>query len=74
MVCNEKLYDNVTNIIISATVLFSALAWRDAAISYVDNHPEVKGKGPWAYAAFVTVLALLVIVVLMFPLKNLACK
>ena len=73
MACNAKLYENITNILISAAILFTALAWRDCCVAWVDRNPYVKGKGPWTYAAVVTILALTVMVLLMFPIKRFAC-
>lgn len=72
-ICNTEFYNNLTNIFISALVLFTALAWRDCAIVWVERNPCVKDRGPWIYASVVTVLAVFVIAILMFPLKSLMC-
>lgn len=74
MRCDDRLYDNVTGILISAAILFTALAWRDCLIDWVDRHPYVTQKGPWVYASVVTGISILVVVFLMFPLKKLVCK
>lgn len=71
--CYIKLYDNIVSILIGAAILFSALAWRDYGIEWMDRNPHVKSKGPLIYAIIVSVLAVVVTVVLMFPLKYLAC-
>lgn len=71
--CDSEFYKNITNIFISALVLFTALAWRDCAIVWVERNPSVKDKGPWVYASVITILAILVISFLMFPLKNFVC-
>ena len=65
----SKLYDNVTSILVSAVVLFAALAWRDCAVIYINNHPQVKSYGAWTYAAIVTAIAIFTIVLLLYPLK-----
>ena len=48
--CATKFYDKVISIFTSAAILFAALAWRDCGIVYVNNHPEVKSHGAYAYA------------------------
>lgn len=65
----SDFYDNIVGIIISAFILFAALAWRDCAIVYVNRHPHIKNNGAWTYAFVVTFIALLAIVFLMYPLK-----
>lgn len=65
----KEIYKNISQIIISAAILFSALAWRDAGIAYIDEHPEYKNNGPWVYALFVTIISIAAIVVLLLPLR-----
>lgn len=65
------LYDKITEIFIGALILFAALAWRDAFNLYSYKHPEMKKRGPWIYSAFVTIIAILVIALLLFPLRYL---
>lgn len=65
------LYDKVSEIFIGAFILFAALAWRDAFALYSYKHPSMKERGPWVYSSFVTVLAIVVIVILIFPLRML---
>lgn len=65
----SDFYDNVVSIIISATILFAALAWRDCAVVYVNNHPQIKNNGAWTYAIIVSLITLMTIIFLMYPLK-----
>lgn len=71
-VSRKKLYESISNIVISASVLFAALAWRDAGVAFVENHPEFRKRGPWVYAIIVTCIAIVSILIVLFPLKSLA--
>ena len=69
-----KFYDQVSGIVIATGILLSALSWRDVMIAYIDRHPEYRCKQPWIYGAFVTIITLLVIVLITFPLRNIVTK
>lgn len=71
--CYVKLYDTIIAILIGSAVLFTALAWRDYGIEWIDRNPHVKNGGPLVYAIIVSVITVIVVIFLMFPFKWLIC-
>jgi hypothetical protein len=50
-----------TAMFISAVSLSAALAWNSAFQSYFDSREELKQKGPWFYALFITIIGVILV-------------
>ena len=54
----SRAVGELINLILSAFMFMSALAWNDAIKIYLDNHEEYQRNGPFFYALVVSMFAI----------------
>lgn len=51
----------ISTLIISSISLVAALAWNSAFQKYFNSKKELKQYGPWFYAIFITIIAIIIV-------------